>query len=150
MFWVRLFERMRLKRKKRCLFNQPLITSFNIKMYLFFAELAMSQRRSAIFCATGAWGGKPIGRVRVNSHAIGMYSWVPWFLSNSLENFPPAWELTVILRLFFDRNFRYIIRRAWWSDGQITSNFRDRWKIWSGWNIRDRLCSRLRTVSDSC
>ena len=25
----------------------------------------MSQRWSAIFCATGAWGGKPIGRVRV-------------------------------------------------------------------------------------
>ena len=25
----------------------------------------MSQRWSAIFCATGAWGGKPIGRVKV-------------------------------------------------------------------------------------
>ena len=36
--------------------NQLLITSFYIKKYLFFAELAMSQRRSAIFCATGAWG----------------------------------------------------------------------------------------------
>ena len=46
--------------------NQPLITSFYIKTYLFFAELAMSQRWSAIFCATGAWGGKPIGRLRVN------------------------------------------------------------------------------------
>ena len=30
-----------------------------------FAQLAMSQRWSAIFCATGAWGGKPIGRLRV-------------------------------------------------------------------------------------
>ena len=35
------------------------------KRYLFSAELAMSQRWSAIFCATGAWWGKPIGRVRV-------------------------------------------------------------------------------------
>ena len=32
----------------------------------FFAELAMSQRWSEIFCATGVWGGKPSGRVRVN------------------------------------------------------------------------------------
>ena len=36
--------------------NQPLITSFYIKRCLFFAELAMSQRWSALFCATGAWG----------------------------------------------------------------------------------------------
>ena len=28
-------------------------------------ELAISQHWSAIFCATGVWGGKPIGRVRV-------------------------------------------------------------------------------------
>ena len=47
--------------------NQPLITSFYIKKVPIFAELAMSQRWSAIFCATGAWGGKPFGRVRVNS-----------------------------------------------------------------------------------
>ena len=73
MFWVRwfysLFERMRLKRKRTMFIhtNQPLFTSFYIKRYLFFAELAMSQRWSAIFCATGAWGGKPIGRVRVKS-----------------------------------------------------------------------------------
>ena len=33
--------------------------------YLFFAELAMSQGWSALLCATGAWGGKPIGRVRI-------------------------------------------------------------------------------------
>ena len=26
----------------------------------------MSQRWSAIFCATGVWGGKPVGRVRVD------------------------------------------------------------------------------------
>ena len=31
--------------------NQPLITSIYIERYLFFAELAMSQRLSAIFCA---------------------------------------------------------------------------------------------------
>ena len=36
--------------------NQPLITSFYIKRYLFFAELAMSKRWSAIYCATGARG----------------------------------------------------------------------------------------------
>ena len=35
------------------------------KMYLFLDELAISQRSSAVFCATGAWGGKPIGRVLV-------------------------------------------------------------------------------------
>ena len=39
-------------------------------MYLF-AELAMSQRWSAILCATGAWGGEPIGRVRVDPSAAG-------------------------------------------------------------------------------
>ena len=33
-------------------------------MYLFFDEWAIYQRWSAVFCATGAWGGKPIGRVR--------------------------------------------------------------------------------------
>ena len=37
-----------------------------LKKYLFFAELARNKRWSAIFCATGVWGGKPIGRVRVN------------------------------------------------------------------------------------
>ena len=36
-----------------------------MKKRTFFAELAMSQRWSAIFCATGVLGGKPIGRVRV-------------------------------------------------------------------------------------
>ena len=34
-------------------------------MYLLFDELAISQRWSAVLCATGAWGGKPIGSVRV-------------------------------------------------------------------------------------
>ena len=75
MFWVRwfysLFDRLRLKRKKTMFIytNQPSITSFHIKKYLFFAELAMSQPWSAIFRATGAWGGKPIGRLRVNQSA---------------------------------------------------------------------------------
>ena len=70
--WVRwfysLFKRMRLERKRTMFIqtNQPLITSFYIKKVPIFAELAISQRWSAIFCATGAWGGKPIGRVRVN------------------------------------------------------------------------------------
>ena len=30
-----------------------------------FTKLAMSVHSSAFFCATGVWGGKPIGRVRV-------------------------------------------------------------------------------------
>ena len=40
------FERMRLERKRTVFIhtNQPLITSFYIKRYLFFAKLAMSQR----------------------------------------------------------------------------------------------------------
>ena len=36
--------------------NQPLITSFCIKKGTFLAELAMSQRRSAIYCETVVWG----------------------------------------------------------------------------------------------
>ena len=36
-----------------------------------FVELAMSQRWSAIFCATGVWGDKPIGCVRVNTAFLG-------------------------------------------------------------------------------
>ena len=32
-----------------------------------FTKLAMSVHSSALLCATGAWGGKPIGRVRVNN-----------------------------------------------------------------------------------
>ena len=63
MFWVRwfynLFERMRLERKRTMFIhtNQPLIASFYKKRYLFFDELTISQRWSAIFCATGVWGG---------------------------------------------------------------------------------------------
>ena len=70
MFWLRWFysllERMRLKRIKNMFIhsNQTLITSFNIKEVPIFPELTMSKRWSAIFCATGVWGGKPIGRVR--------------------------------------------------------------------------------------
>ena len=51
---------MRLKRIKTIFIytNQPLITSFYIKKVPIFAELAISQRLSAIFCATGVWGLK--------------------------------------------------------------------------------------------
>ena len=58
---------MRLKRERRMFIhtNKPLIKSFYIKKVLYFAELAMSQRWSAIICATGAWEGKSIERVRV-------------------------------------------------------------------------------------
>ena len=38
--------------------HQPWITSFYIKNYQFFAELAISQRWSAIISATGALGLK--------------------------------------------------------------------------------------------
>ena len=59
MFWVRwfysLFERMRLERKKTMFIH----THHSVeKRYLFSTELAVSQRWSAIFCATGAWGLK--------------------------------------------------------------------------------------------
>ena len=73
MFWATwfysLFAQIRLKRKNRCLFTLTNLYShhFILKRYLFFAELAMSQHWSVIFCATGAWGGKPIGRVRVKT-----------------------------------------------------------------------------------
>ena len=60
MFWVRWFYSIFIHT------NQPLITSFYIKNVPFFAELAMSQRWSAIFCSTAVWGSKPIGRMRVN------------------------------------------------------------------------------------
>ena len=81
MFWVRwfysLFEWMRLERKRKMFIhtNQSLITSFYIKKLLIFAELAMSQRWSALFCATGAWGGKPIGRVRVKLYLNLIHEW---------------------------------------------------------------------------
>ena len=69
-FWVRWFKVYSHEwdwREKTVLShtNQPLITSFYIQKLPIFAELAMSQRLSAIFCATGVWGDKPIGRVRV-------------------------------------------------------------------------------------
>ena len=72
MFWVRwfnsLFRRMRLKNKKMFIHtHQPFVRIFMLKKYLFFAELAISQRWSAIFCATGVWGVKPIGRVRMRN-----------------------------------------------------------------------------------
>ena len=88
MFWVRwfysLFERMRLKRKKLFIHtNQPLITSFYIKKIPIFSDLAMSQRWFAIFCATAAWAGKPIGRVRVKvflhqkiSSKFSIWAWI--------------------------------------------------------------------------
>ena len=59
---------MRSERKWTMLIhtNQPLITSIYIKNVPIFAELVMSQRWSALFYATGVWGGKPIGRVIVD------------------------------------------------------------------------------------
>ena len=90
MIWVRwfysLFERMRLKRKRTMFIHadQPLITLFYIKRCLFFVELAMSQRWSALFCATGAWGGKPIGRVRVNQYKVFIFVSSPKWNSDSI------------------------------------------------------------------
>ena len=57
LFWVRWFlslsERMRLKKKTMFIHtNQPLIRSFYIKKVSIFAELALTQRWSEIFCAT--------------------------------------------------------------------------------------------------
>ena len=77
---------MRLKGKTIIInSNQPLITSFHIKKYLFFAELAMSQRWSAIFCATGVWGGKPIGRERVKVSKIRLKQFVIWPIEAALN-----------------------------------------------------------------
>ena len=57
---------MRLKRKRKLLFTLPtFIHIIEYKKVPIFAESAISQLWSAIFCATGAWGGKAIGRVRV-------------------------------------------------------------------------------------
>ena len=55
-------------------------------MYLFFDELAIGQRWSALFCATGVWGGKPIRRARVNF----VYSEknFKWFYENALLHVP--------------------------------------------------------------
>ena len=70
MFWLRwfssLFERMRYKRKTMFFHtNHPIIISFYLKKIPLFAELAMSERWSAIFCVTGAWGSKSIGRALI-------------------------------------------------------------------------------------
>ena len=71
MFWIRWFiaysNEWNWREKERCLFTLTDLLSHHVvwKIYLFFDELAISQR-SAVFCAAGAWGGKPIGRVRVN------------------------------------------------------------------------------------
>ena len=46
--------------------NQPLITLILVKKVPTFVEKAKSPRWSAIFCATGTWEGKPIGRLRVD------------------------------------------------------------------------------------
>ena len=43
---------------------------FMFKMYQFFAELPMSQRLSAIFCAMSVCRGKLIGRVRVKQGEV--------------------------------------------------------------------------------
>ena len=43
--------------------KQPLITSFYIKRYQLFAELAMSQRWSTIFYETGVLRSIPIGLI---------------------------------------------------------------------------------------
>ena len=67
-----LSERMRLKRKNDGYSHWPafklnmIIISILMKNVPIFADLAMSQCWSAIFCATGVLGGKPIGCVRVN------------------------------------------------------------------------------------
>ena len=68
--------------------NQPLITSFYIKEVPIFAELAMGQRWSANFCTTGAWEGKPIGRVRVNV----IFSGIPMALVNPSNGRTKNWN----------------------------------------------------------
>ena len=67
-----------------------------------FAELAMSQRRSAIFCAMSAWGGKPIGRVRVKPYSFPKN----WFHGLWTSQRPLAWELSVEGEFFLNFIFR--------------------------------------------
>ena len=72
--------------------NQPLITSFYTKKVSIFAELAMSQRCSAIFCATGVWGGKSIGRVRVKLFSyFQIWTWNLKFVSRCHDQ-PPKFS----------------------------------------------------------
>ena len=51
-----LFERMRLERKRTMFINtnQPLITSFYIKRYLFFCRISDESALIRTFCPTGA------------------------------------------------------------------------------------------------
>ena len=56
-----------------------------------FTKLAISIHCSATFCATGAWGGKPIGRVRVNEKKIELFSIVFKFVINYLS----SWQTSI-------------------------------------------------------
>ena len=67
--------------------NQLLITSLYIKKVPIFTELAMSQRWSAIFCETGGWGAKPIGRARVNEFLSQTHSSTAKFWFNRINWF---------------------------------------------------------------
>ena len=114
MFWVtwfyNLFERMRLKRKNDGYSHRPLVTSFYIKSTYFFAELAI-QRWSPIFCATGAWGVKQIGRVRVKIRFLFEYEIL-------------MFDLTLIIGFLF-------------TFFQFCPKFDLFWTFWSWWSSRD-------------
>ena len=89
----------------------PLITSFYIKNYLFFADLAISQRWSAIFCATGEWGG----------------NWSSaWGLKSTVTNIEPAWE-DILSTIKFDsvQFLPYLFNFF-----GIWSTIKIFWKIW--------------------
>ena len=84
--------------------QQPFITTLYIKS-TYFCRISDVQRRSAIFCATGAWGGKPIGRVRVKITEIftrskklilRFYKW--WFfLGSNLLSWILTWSKMAVV-----------------------------------------------------
>ena len=64
----------------------------------------MSQRWSAIFCATGAWGGKPIGRVRVKivySETIKKFIFILRWIILYLTDFCTEVKYIIIIILAF-------------------------------------------------
>ena len=83
---LKLIRTNEIREKKNLVYSHQL-TFNHIILYKkctdFFDELAISKRWSAVFCATGAWGGKRIGRVRVNLQAVGSDSGFLCRLKNS-------------------------------------------------------------------
>ena len=63
--WVNLTSK-NLRKKASCLLNPHALVAQKTADEVF-TKLTMSVHSSTFFCVTGAWGGKPIGCVRLNS-----------------------------------------------------------------------------------